>query len=207
MHLESTKHQFIELRAQRLSLAGIAEKIGVSKRTLIDWNREHQAQIDGLRAAELEALHERILASHEQELTRLASFQRQIEGELEKRSVKALSMEKLFRLSFQVRREIRHLCANASTGRDAGAKPAFGHNIPERKPPAVQPQAPETSGQSSPIKPKTFFPPPNHVAIPPRGMRRWIPPPLPRRSPTEPALPRRTFRAQAGPCAQILAAP
>jgi hypothetical protein len=153
MHPESAKHQFIELRAQGLSLAGISEKIGVSKRTLIDWNREHQAQIDGLRAAELEALHERLLASHEQELTRLTSFQRQIEQELATRSVKALSMEKLFRLSFQVRREIRHLCATASTGRDAGRKSTFGYNIAERNPRAAQPQPPETNGQSSPIKP------------------------------------------------------
>ncbi len=40
MHTNETKDRFIELRAQGLSLAKIASDLGVSKRTLVDWNHE-----------------------------------------------------------------------------------------------------------------------------------------------------------------------
>jgi hypothetical protein len=40
----------------------------VCSRTLVDWNRQSQAEIRTWRAVELEALQEKILATHEQEL-------------------------------------------------------------------------------------------------------------------------------------------
>src|SRR5262245_2586469 len=54
MHSHTIINQFIELRSQGLSLSRIAEQLNVSKRTLVDWNRAHQATIDSLRALELE---------------------------------------------------------------------------------------------------------------------------------------------------------
>ena len=110
MHPNVTKQQFIELRAQGLSLSRIADQLHVSKRTLVGWNREHHADIDSLRALELEALHEKLLASHEQELTRLAAYQCKIDEELAKRPLEKLTTDKLFRLSLLFRREIRDLC-------------------------------------------------------------------------------------------------
>ena len=75
MHSTDTKSRYIELRAQGWSLARIAAHIGVAKRTLalVDWNPHSQEEIRILKALELEALHEKLLASHEAELTQLTA--------------------------------------------------------------------------------------------------------------------------------------
>jgi hypothetical protein len=135
MHSQTTINQFIELRAQGLSLNRIADQLSVSKRTLVDWNREHQETIVSLRAFELEALHEKVLASHEQELTRLVACQSKIDDELAKRSLETIPTDKLLRLSFLVRQEIRSFC---QSHRGSAGRVAAGVH--------------ETNGQSSPIK-------------------------------------------------------
>ena len=45
-----TKERFIELRGQGLSLAAIAAEIGVSKPTLINWERDLKERIDNVQA-------------------------------------------------------------------------------------------------------------------------------------------------------------
>jgi hypothetical protein len=106
MHPNDTKDRFIELRAKGLPLAGIASKLGVSKRTLVDWNRQFQSDIRTLRAVELEALHHKILASHEEDLTRLASVQAKIVSVLAERTMKWVETEDLLRFFLLYRREI-----------------------------------------------------------------------------------------------------
>ena len=71
MYDADAKHQFLELRAKGWSLARIAERLKVGQRTLVDWNRQEHEQIRTLRAIESESLQEKILATREQELTRL----------------------------------------------------------------------------------------------------------------------------------------
>jgi len=135
MHTHTTINQFIELRAQGLSLNRIADQLGVSKRTLINWNRDQHTTIESLRALEIEALHEKILASHEQELTQLAACQSKIAEELAKRSLETIPTDKLLRLSFLVRQEIRNLCQSHS---GSASRAATGLH--------------ETNGESSPIE-------------------------------------------------------
>src|SRR5436305_10821847 len=59
MHTQKTQDQFIELRAQGWSLRHLAGELYVAKRTLVDWNRECAAEIQALRAVELEACREK----------------------------------------------------------------------------------------------------------------------------------------------------
>jgi transcriptional regulator with XRE-family HTH domain len=54
-----TKERFIELRGQGLPLAEIAAEIGVSKPTLISWERDLKEQIDNRQAVELEATYDK----------------------------------------------------------------------------------------------------------------------------------------------------
>ena len=110
MHDTDTKNQFLELRAKGWSLARIAERLKVAQRTLVDWNRQEHEQIRTLRTIELEALQEKILATHEQELTRLKQELDRLENELAKRSVEFVSTENLYRLSGLLRGEIRKVC-------------------------------------------------------------------------------------------------
>jgi len=55
-----TKTRFVELRAQGLSFAKIAEEIGVSKQSLIAWSKDLRLEIENLKQIELEALRESI---------------------------------------------------------------------------------------------------------------------------------------------------
>jgi hypothetical protein len=107
MHSTDTKSQFIELRAKGWSLARIAAHLNVCQRTLVDWNCQSQTEIRALRAVELEALQEKILATHEQELTRLTQHLQRLEEEMAKRELECVETKDLYRLSSLVRAEIR----------------------------------------------------------------------------------------------------
>ena len=58
-----TKARFIELQGQDLPLKSIADEIGVSKTTLVNWEQELKEQVDNVRAMELEALYDRYYRS------------------------------------------------------------------------------------------------------------------------------------------------
>ena len=107
MHSTDTKSQFIELRAKGWSLARIAAHPNVCKRTLVDWNCQSHTEICALHAVELEALQEKILATHEQELTRLTQHLKRMEEEMVNRGLQAVETKDLYRLSSLVRAEIR----------------------------------------------------------------------------------------------------
>jgi hypothetical protein len=122
MYDTDTKNQFLELRAKGWSLARIAERLKVAQRTLVEWNRQEHEQIRTLRAIELEALQEKILATHEQELTRLKQELDRLETELAKRTVEFVSTEKLYRLTALLRGEIRKVCQPPLSVEDAIAQ-------------------------------------------------------------------------------------
>jgi hypothetical protein len=119
MYDTDTKGPFIELRAKGWSLARIAERLKVVQRTLVDWNRQEQEQIRGLRAIELEALREKILATREKELTRLKQELNRLDAELAKRTVEFVSTENLYRLSALLRGEIRKISEAPLPGEEA----------------------------------------------------------------------------------------
>ena len=102
-----TKSQFIELRAKNWSLTRIATQLKVAPRTLVEWNRQSQAEIRLLRAVELEAIQEKILAPHEQELTSLVQHLKRLDEEAATRQLQFVETKDLYRLSSLVRAEIR----------------------------------------------------------------------------------------------------
>jgi lambda repressor-like predicted transcriptional regulator len=99
MHIEETQHKFMELRAQGWSLRHIATELHVSKTTLVEWNRAFASDIQSLRAAELELLKEKIIASREEELDRLARLRKDVNDELAHRTLRLIPIEKLCALS------------------------------------------------------------------------------------------------------------
>jgi transposase len=107
MHSTDTKSRFIELRAKGWSLARIAEHLQVAQRTLVDWNRSAQAEIDLLRPHEREAMLEKILAPKEQELKSLAKQLKDIEQEISERPLRHIPAKELFRVASLLRAEIR----------------------------------------------------------------------------------------------------
>jgi transposase len=73
MHTQHTINQFIELRAQNISIRNIADQIGVHRNTLLQWQQKYADEIDNLRAVELEAIQERVLPKYEEQLTELVA--------------------------------------------------------------------------------------------------------------------------------------
>ena len=109
MHTNETKDKFLELRLKGHSLAKISGTIGVSKPTLVQWNRESQAQLRELRSAELEALHDRILQSYETDFERLQRFQRGVDESLGDKVKFAFNHDNVIKLDQIVRQQIREL--------------------------------------------------------------------------------------------------
>ena len=128
MHTTDTRHRFLELRSQGWSLARIATEIGVSKPTLIQWQRQLEREITDLKSVELEALQERLLASHEEELSRLASHLSRVEAILAERNLKVLSTEYLFCMAGALRSQIRRQRVlpqfSSAPGGETAANPA-----------------------------------------------------------------------------------
>jgi hypothetical protein len=127
MHSTDSRSQFLELRAKGWSLARIAAHINVSTRTLVDWNRQSQGELRVLRAVELEALQEKLLATHEQELTRLTQHLQRLEEEVAKRQLQPMETKDLYRLCSLVRAEIRKVRLEPELGQagpPAGVAPS-----------------------------------------------------------------------------------
>jgi hypothetical protein len=110
MYDTDTRGKFIELRAKGWSMARIAKSLDISVRTLVDWNKQDREAIRSLRAIELEALHEKVLASHEHELKTLKTNLDRVEEQIAKRDHGFESIATYYRLAALVRSEIRKCC-------------------------------------------------------------------------------------------------
>jgi hypothetical protein len=109
MHTAETKDKFLELRLKGHSLANISQAIGVSKTTLIEWNRESQEQLRQLRSAELEFLHDRILQSYAEDFNRLQKFQRGVDEFLGEKFRRAFDYDDVVKLDQIIRQQIRQM--------------------------------------------------------------------------------------------------
>ncbi|MGZ4961238.1 MAG: hypothetical protein ACXWKG_07460 [Limisphaerales bacterium] len=107
MHSTDTKSKFLEFRGKGWSLARIAKQIDVSVRTLADWNQQHRQEIRTLRAIDIEALQEKFLATHEQELSSLTAQLQRIEQAIADSKLQFVETKDLFRLAAVTRAEIR----------------------------------------------------------------------------------------------------
>ena len=146
MHNTESHHRFIELRAQGRSLARIAAELQVAKSTLIPWQRKFHRQIADLKNVELEALQEKVLASHEVELSQLAGHLNRVETVLAKRNLEYLSTEFLFCMSGNLRTQIRkqRVVPDFSTSPSEGeSETGWGETLPSHvAAPDPKPQTP-----------------------------------------------------------------
>ncbi|HTD67520.1 MAG TPA: helix-turn-helix domain-containing protein [Candidatus Limnocylindria bacterium] len=106
--MENTEIQlrFVHLRSQGWSYARIAQELGVCKRTLINWSRKFQYEINNQRAIELEALQETLVATREARARALAEQLRAVEDELKKRSLADVPTSRLYAMADSLRRQI-----------------------------------------------------------------------------------------------------
>ena len=134
MHIAETQDKFVELRAQGWSLGHIATELHVSKRTLVDWNREFDAEIQSFRTLEIELFQEKALASREDDLKRLTRLKKDVDDELANRPLKFVDIEDLFRLANELREQIEQLRPEHGPGESrasAGDSPKASLGAPE----------------------------------------------------------------------------
>jgi hypothetical protein len=68
MHSRSIHTEFLRLRVQGLSLAAIGRRLGISKPTLIKWNREAQSQINAAIVADQQLINQEIATTASEQL-------------------------------------------------------------------------------------------------------------------------------------------
>lgn len=95
---EEQKSRFILLRANGKSYSKIAEELGVSKGTLVNWNNELEAEIAQVRSIELEALQEEFFLLKEGRIRLLGEQLKTIQAEIGKRDLSKVKTEKLLDL-------------------------------------------------------------------------------------------------------------
>jgi hypothetical protein len=197
MHSTDTNGKFLELRAKGWSLARIATQIGVSKRTLVNWQHQHRQELRLLRAVELEALQEKILASHKAELTRLAGRLQAVEIELSQRELdnklRYVETRDLYRLAALIRDEIRKLRIEPDFSPEELPQPLSLYPVTEAQdldqpaaasiPPADLPKV------DAPATPDTSEPSPTRLASTAEELHHFCTDSAPTTPPTDPLPP------------------
>ena len=92
------KADFVQLRAKGLPYLRIAERLGVAKSTLANWNAELEAQIASARAMELEALQEEFFLLKEGRIRLLGEQLQRLRQELANRDLSSVPTDKLMEL-------------------------------------------------------------------------------------------------------------
>jgi len=91
------KQQFIELRAKGYSYQKIADDIGVSKPTLIEWSKEEQTSRDihNQRTLYLDELQEKYAMTKRHRIAVFGDVLNRAKAELDKRDLSEMSTDKL----------------------------------------------------------------------------------------------------------------
>ena len=96
------KPEFVELRASGLSLAKIAERLSVSKTTLIAWEKELCNEIAEARFLEMQSLLETYKACKAERVKFLGKLYQRLTEELAKRDLSEVDSVKLLETLFKV---------------------------------------------------------------------------------------------------------
>jgi lambda repressor-like predicted transcriptional regulator len=101
-----TKLTCFKLRAQGKSLATIADTVGVRRQTVANWLKEHQEEVENLKAMELDALREACWMTTQARIECLRMRLEHITAELDKRDFSDVPTAKLVELEIKTRAEL-----------------------------------------------------------------------------------------------------
>jgi len=109
MHPLETRTEFLRLRASGLSLGSISRRLGVSKPTLIAWNRDAQPQLQAAMLAEQQQRDAALANSTNQELADLKRRLGAVRQELFSRDMSEFSTPTLEQLAGQLTARIQQI--------------------------------------------------------------------------------------------------
>ena len=96
------KAEFVQLWARGLTYRRIAERLGVAKSTLANWNAELEVEIASARAMQLEALQAEYFLLKEGRISLLGEQLQRLRGELASRDLTDLSTDKILEAGAEV---------------------------------------------------------------------------------------------------------
>ena len=100
------KPEFVELRASGLSLARIAERLSVSKTTLIAWEKELSNEIAEARFLEMQSLLETYKACKAERVRFLGKLYQRLTEELAQRDLSEVDSVKLLEMLLKVEQRL-----------------------------------------------------------------------------------------------------
>jgi hypothetical protein len=115
--------QFIELRAQGLSLGKISNQIGVPKSTLYGWNIRNREMLACLRRVEIEAIEERLIGSQQQQVMALIETLNRLDKAFKRKLRECeddLSATEIYWMASNLRSQIQRMRTEAAIT-DAGS--------------------------------------------------------------------------------------
>jgi len=92
----NTKEHFLSMRAEGLSYQAIANKLNVSKQTLVYWGQDLQAEIKNLKAIRLDAMYEQYSLSKEARIRLIGEQIDKVRTELASRDLSSVNTDKLY---------------------------------------------------------------------------------------------------------------
>ncbi len=102
---EETVRRFIELRAQGLTFARLADELQVAHGTLINWSRKYYREIQNLHELHREALREKCRLTRTATLEQLSEDLRRVREELASRKLSDIPTARLLNLAATLRAE------------------------------------------------------------------------------------------------------
>ena len=145
MHPTKTRNQFLRLRVGGLSLARISRQLGVSKPTLIAWNRQARTEIAARTLENHQNLHQELSASTTQQLADLNRKLNALRQELFSRGLREVSTPALETLAGGLRLRIQQL--------ESAINPQPGSACTANVSPATSTPEPSASSPGGPARP------------------------------------------------------
>lgn len=102
-----TRLQFVELRAEGLSFAKIAERLHVAKSTLQEWDRELAADIAERRDEREEEIYHLYGLSREARLRRMGETLNRINSALDEKDLSEMSADRLLAMKLQYEKALK----------------------------------------------------------------------------------------------------
>ncbi len=101
-----TKLTCFKLRAEGRPLAAIADTVGVRRQTVANWLKDHEEEVENLKAIEIDALRETCWMTTQARIERLSTRLEQMTAELKKRDFSDVPTAKLVELELKTRAEL-----------------------------------------------------------------------------------------------------
>jgi len=127
---EVLKHQFIACRASGMSFDRIAEKLKVSKPTLVNWSRECSLEIENLKASALDALREKFVLTTQKRLELLGELLERLKQEALARDLSTLPSHKLLELTIKYSDTVKEATPPVEF-KQKEARPTLAENLKE----------------------------------------------------------------------------